>query len=98
MTDITPKARIGFIGGVVRGPPPVSCRTPFMERLRLAYRAIRYGCPYMWTPSPCGTCGMRPIVSVDIAYGEEPSLEVAIAKGLTTPAAVEEFRKQITGG
>jgi len=82
MTDVTTKARIGFIGGVVRGPPPASCATTCQDR----------------QTDICGTCGMRPIVSVDISYGEEPSLEAAIAKGLTTPAAIEEFRKQITGG
>jgi hypothetical protein len=95
--ETTSKSKIGLIGGVIRGPPPGSCQAPLMERIRVAYRAIRYGCPYMWTISPCGTCGKRPVKSADISYGNEPSLESAIAKGLTTPAEIEKFRRLITG-
>lgn len=80
--ETTTTARIGFIGGVIRGPPPDTCATTCLDR----------------NTDICGACSNRPIKSVDIAYGDEPSIDEAIRKGLITPASVESFRKQITGG
>lgn len=82
--NMTPetRAKIGLIGGVVRGPPPATCATTCLDR----------------NTDICGTCSNRPIKSVDISFGEELDIETAIRKGLTTAAEVEAFRKQITGG
>lgn len=82
IAETATKQKIGFIGGVVRGPPPDTCANTCKDRLT----------------DLCLTCSNRPITSVSISYGTEPSVEAAIAKGLTTREAAEAFRKQITGG
>jgi hypothetical protein len=81
MIETTTSARIGFVGGVVRGPPPVSCASTCKDR----YTDI------------CTACTNRPIKSVDITYAGG-SVDDAVRAGLTTMAAVRQFREQITGG
>ena len=79
---VTTTQKIGLVGGVVRGRPPDTC----------AGTCLKYMTP------ECAQCQERPIKSVSISFGDEPDINTAILKGLVTPAAVEEFRKQITGG
>jgi hypothetical protein len=80
--ETTSKARIGLVGGVVRGRCPYRICRHWLTRVR----------------HDCGACRSRPIEDVDISYGSEPSLDLAIAKGLTTRADIEAFRREITGG
>lgn len=74
------RRRLGLIGAVSRGVPPGNCGIVCPEYLG----------------EICATCVKRPIKEVTIDYGNEPDLETAIQKGLTTPLQIEIFLNQIT--
>ncbi len=75
---------------IIRGPPPSECHYPLLQRVLVAFRALRYGCPAMWTDD-CARCAKRPVKSHHI---EGLSIHEAVARGMVTIEQAQQMIKE----